>query len=817
MTSVNAAGLASWQDAARTPGERVESLLAELTLEEKVAQLGSVWIQTGETGNVAPLQDRFAVDGGLEERLRYGLGHLTRVYGTAPVSPAEGAARLRSLQEQVRAANRHGIPAIAHEECLTGFATYGATAYPTPLAWAATFDPGLIERMAAAIGDDLRAAGVHQGLSPVLDVVRDYRWGRVEETLGEDPYLAGQLGAAYVRGLESAGVIATLKHFAGYAASRLGRNQAPVSIGPRELADVILPPFETALREGGARSVMNAYIDLDGLPVGANPQLLRRLLRDEWGFDGTVVADYWSIPFLASMHGVAEDLAAAGELALRAGIDVELPETHGYGAHLVAHVRAGRVDEALVDESVRRVLRQKIDLGLLDATPGTPGADGKGETQAQPPALDGKGETEARPFALDGKDVAEARPLVPGAADDLDLDSPRNRELAATVAERSIVLLSNTAALLPLGPDTTARIAVLGPCADDPRTLLGCYAFPNHVLDRYPGHGTGLPIPSVRERLAAEFPRAELPYALGADVAGDDASGIAAAAELAAGADLALLFVGDRAGLFGGGTSGEGCDAEDLRLPGLQPDLVEAVLATGTPTVLVVVSGRPYALGAYKDRVAAALQAFFPGVEGGAALAGVLSGRVNPSGRLPVQIPASPAINPSTYLQPPLGRKAEGITVLDPTPAYAFGHGLSYAPIEYVSLTTDRPECPVDGEIEARVTVRNAGDRPAEEVVQLYASDPVAQVARPAVQLIGFARVALEPGQARTVAFGVPADAFSYTGAELRRIVEPGAITLSAGPSADDPPLRAAIRVTGELRELRGARRLTTPSRLLES
>ncbi|MGW3344368.1 glycoside hydrolase family 3 N-terminal domain-containing protein [Nonomuraea rubra] len=785
MTSVNAQGLAPWQDAARTTEERVESLLAELTLEEKVAQLGAVWIQSDEPGNVAPLQDRFVVAGALAERLRYGLGHLTRVYGTAPLTPAEGAARLRSMQEQVMAANRHGIPAIAHEECLTGFATYGATAYPTPLAWAATFDPGLIERMAAAIGADLRAAGVHQGLSPVLDVVRDYRWGRVEETLGEDPYLVGQLGAAYVRGLESAGIIATLKHFAGYAASRAGRNQAPVSIGPRELADVILPPFETALREGGARSVMGAYNDLDGVPVSADPHLLRRVLRDEWGFEGTVVADYWAIPFLASMHGVAEDLPAAGALAMLAGIDVELPETHAYGEHLVGHVRAGRVDEALVDGSVRRVLRQKIELGLLDGDPA---------------ALPHAG-TAGEPVNLDLN---------------LDLDSPRNRRLAATVAERSIVLLGNPADVLPLDPATTSRVAVIGPCADDPRTLLGCYAFPNHVLDRYPEHGMGLPIPSVRERLAEEFPHADLRHALGADVMGDDRSGIGRAAELAEGCDLAVLFVGDRAGLFGGGTSGEGCDAADLRLPGLQPDLVEAVLATGTPTVLVVVSGRPYALGPYKDRVAAAIQAFLPGVEGGAALAGVLSGRVNPSGRLPVQIPASPAINPSTYLQPPLGRRAEGITVLDPTPAYAFGHGLSYSPIEYVAMATDRAECPVDGEIEVSVTVRNAGGRPAEEVVQLYASDPVAQVARPAVQLIGFARVPLEPGESRVVTFGVPADAFSYTGVELRRIVEPGLIALAAGPSADEPPLRQAIRLTGETRELRGARRLTTRTRLLE-
>ncbi len=301
MTFVDAPGLAPWRDGDRPLDERVDALLAEMTLEEKVAQLGSVWVDISpagseaEGGNVAPLQDLFMKDGAdLADRMRDGVGHLTRVYGTAPVSPAEGAAGLRKLQEQVIAANRFGIPAIAHEECLTGFATYGATAYPTPLAWAATFDPALVERMALAIGDDLRAVGVHQGLSPVLDVVRDYRWGRVEETLGEDPYLVGQIGAAYVRGLENAGIIATLKHFAGYSASRAGRNHAPVSIGPREMADVILPPFETAIREGGARSVMNSYTDIDGVPVAANAGLLRGVLRDQWGFDGTVVADYWA-------------------------------------------------------------------------------------------------------------------------------------------------------------------------------------------------------------------------------------------------------------------------------------------------------------------------------------------------------------------------------------------------------------------------------------------------------------------------------------------------------------------------------------------
>src|SRR5689334_13074970 len=295
-----------------------------MTLEEKVAQLGSRWVGADTrveevadedgTLNVAPMQDVFAAGAAvtLTDASRHGLGHLTRVYGSVPVSAAEGAAELVRQQRVVIEGSRLGIPALVHEECLTGFTTYGATVYPAAIAWGATFDPDLVERMAAAIGRDMRAVGVHQGLSPVLDVVRDYRWGRVEETLGEDPYLVAMLGAAYVRGLESAGVIATLKHFAGYSASRGARNHGPVPMGRRELMDMILPTFETAVIEGGARSVMNSYSDVDGVPAGADSWLLTDLLRGEWGFTGTVVSDYWAVAFLATMHRVAADVSSAG-------------------------------------------------------------------------------------------------------------------------------------------------------------------------------------------------------------------------------------------------------------------------------------------------------------------------------------------------------------------------------------------------------------------------------------------------------------------------------------------------------------------------
>src|SRR6201991_4278607 len=356
----------TWHDTGRPVADRVEALLRAMTLEEKIAQLGSRWLRknVGEEEvfapdhNVAPMQDVFSAgDLPLDEASRHGLGHLTRVYGSAPVTATEGAAELVRQHHVVLDAHRLRIPALVHEECLTGFTTYGATVYPASIAWGATFDPELVERMAAAIGRDMAAVGVHQGLSPVLDVVRDYRWGRVEETIGEDPYLVAMLGSAYVRGLQGSGVIATLKHFAGYSAARGARNHGPVSMGRRELMDVILPSFETAIREGGAGSVMNSYSDVDGMPAGADPWLLTEVLRDQWAFTGTVVSAYWAVPFLATTHKIAEDAGDAGAQALTAGIDVELPDTLGFGPDL-----ANRVPEELIDRAARRLLTQKAEL-----------------------------------------------------------------------------------------------------------------------------------------------------------------------------------------------------------------------------------------------------------------------------------------------------------------------------------------------------------------------------------------------------------------------------------------------------------------------
>ncbi|HEV7964051.1 MAG TPA: glycoside hydrolase family 3 N-terminal domain-containing protein [Actinoplanes sp.] len=778
-----------WQDTTLPVGTRVDLLLEQLTLEEKVGQLGSRWVgndmQDADHGpvdhdatlNVAPMQDVFAASGTvpLAEASRHGLGHLTRVYGSVPVTAAEGAAELVRQHRIVLEGSRLGIPALVHEECLTGFTTFGATVYPAAIAWGATFDPDLVERMAAAIGRDMAAVGVHQGLSPVLDVVRDYRWGRVEETIGEDPYLVSLLGAAYVRGLQSAGVIATLKHFAGYSAARGARNHGPVPMGRRELMDVILPPFETAVSVAGAGSVMNSYSDVDGVPAAADPWLLNDLLREEWGFTGTVVSDYWAVPFLATMHRVAADTDEAGAQALAAGIDVELPDTLGFGPGLVDRVRRGEVPEALVDRAARRLLIQKVQLGLLD------------------------------PDWTPEKSVAGA-----GATD---LDSAANRALAREMAERSIVLLDAGTALplLDAGRPAPGRVAVVGPCAADPRTFMGCYAFPNHVLPRHPGFGLGIEVQTVVDALRTELPEAEVIHELGCEVQGDDRSGFGAAVGAAREADLCVAVVGDLAGLFGHGSSGEGCDAEDLRLPGVQADLLAELLETGTPVVIVVVSGRPYALGDVRERAAGLVQAFMPGEEAGPAIAGVLSGRVQPGGKLPVQIPRHPGAQPGTYLQPPLGAENSGVSNLDPTPLFAFGHGSSYTTFEVDDLRISDKEVPTDGEFTVSARVRNTGSRAGDEVVQLYLHDVVGQVTRPVRQLVGFARVRLEPRAEAEIQFRVHTDRTAFTGREYQRIVEPGEVEVFVGTSAADLPLRGSVRLTGPVRVVGHERRLVTP------
>ena len=770
-----------WRDPARPAGQRVADLLSRMTLAEKVAQLGSIWQGAAADGEgVAPMQDQFNEDQPpLDELIKNGLGQLTRVYGSRPVPAAAGMRALAGLQARIVAGSRFGIPAVAHEECLTGFAAWGATIYPTPLAWGASFDPELVGEMAAAFGATMRAAGVHQGLAPVLDVTRDYRWGRVEETIGEDPYLVGAVGTAYVRGLQSAGLQATLKHFAGYSASRAGRNHAPVSMGPREFADVILPPFEMAIRIGGARSVMPTYIDRDGMPASADPTLLTDLLRGQLGFDGLVVSDYFAVSFLQLQHRVAADPADAAALALAAGLDVELPSTRCYGDPLLAAVSAGDVPEELVDRAAARVLQQKLELGLLD-----PGWS---------PLPAGAGPTD------DDLDLDL----------DLDLDPPAERDIARRLAEESVVLLANGRRALPL--PRTARVAVIGPLADDPLAFFGCYTMPRHLQHQAwfdSASGAGVEVATVLAALREELP--DVSYARGCDVATADRSGFAEAVATARSTDLIVAVVGDQAGLFGHGTSGEGCDVTDLTLPGVQQELLQALADAGPPVVAVLVTGRPYALGAVAGRLAAVVQAFFPGEEGGHAIAGVLTGRVTPSGKLPVELPRLPGAQPSTYLRSPNAALHAGSDV-DPTPLFAFGHGLSYTTFGYADLELSAERTPTDGGVGISCTVRNTGPVDGTEVVQLYRGDPVSSVVRPTRWLAGFTRVTLAPGESARVTFRLHADRTAFTGRDGTRIVEPGDISVAVGGASDDLPLAGSFTLTGPVRPAGADRVLATP------
>jgi beta-glucosidase-like glycosyl hydrolase len=735
---------------ASTTSTRVLDLLGAMTLEEKLAQIVGFW-DKGDGEAVAPLQGEFAGSTGLDDAARHGLGHLTRPYGTRPVDPVDRARWLWQWQRSLVTGTRLGIPALVHEECLTGLSAWTAATFPTPLAWGASFDPGLVEEMGALIGESMRSLGIHQGLAPVLDVIRDPRWGRVEECISEDPYVVGAIGSSYVRGVQSAGVHATLKHFVGYSASQAGRNFAPVHAGPREVADVLLIPFEMAVLDGGARSVMHSYAEIDGLPVAADPELLTALLRERWGFDGTVVADYFGVAFLHLLHHVAADLGEAAALALAAGVDVELPSGDAYLAPLADAVREGRVDEALVDRAVLRVLAQKEELGLLDAT------------------------------------FEDAPP------EHVELDGPKHRRVAARLAEESVVLLGNDGTL-PLAPPTS--LAVLGPNAGRVEALFGCYSFVNHVIPQHPGTAAGIVAPTVHEALAAEWPDAEVTVVAGCAVDDDDVTGIPDAVAAAARCDVAVVVVGDQSGLFGRGTVGEGCDREDLELPGVQRRLVEAVLDTGTPVVLVLLTGRPYAVAWALDRCAAVVQAFFPGEEGGPAVAGVLSGRVNPSGRLPVTLPRSAGAQPYTYLHPALGGDGD-VTNLATAPALPFGHGLSYTSFRHEHLqvhatTTSDP-------VVARLRVTNTGTRPGDDVVQLYGHDVVGSLTRPVAQLLGFHRVHLEAGASAEVTFTVPPARLAFTDRSGERVVEPGELRVWAGSSVDDRATTASVDLTGQV------------------
>ncbi len=774
-----------YQEPGRSVAERVKDLLSRMTFEEKTAQMHALWLILSEDGGHRPRLDDFT--GGtdpeaVKRTLGHGLGQITRPLGTHAVDARRGVRALNALQKFLRDETRFGIPALAHEECLVGLMARGATLFPSALAYSATWNPGLIERAARAIGREARSIGCHQGLAPVFDVSRDVRWGRTEETLGEDPYLVGVMGTCFVRGLqgEKRDLLATLKHFAARSFSEGARNHGPVHLGWRELNDVFLLPFEMAVKLAHAGAVMPAYHDIDNVPCHASRRLLSDVLRGEWGFDGLIVADYIGVSLLYQHHNTARDPAEAAAIAFNAGLDIELP-ADDCASHLGEALARGLISMETIDEIVRRILTEKIRLGLFE-----------------------------KPYA-DESAIA--------------LQTPDAVELARDVARQAVVILENRG-VLPLDVHGSQRIAVIGPTADDPLALLSGYSFPVHLILTEAGESASQVV-TPRAALEKAFGAERVSYAKGCHIIEERKYGspvfpgdveksttlkqtsqlsrrvdlIPPAVECAKSADIAVVCVGDLSGLFNTGTVGEGSDADSLDLPGVQQQLLEAVVATGKPVVVVLTSGRPYTLGGLEDKIAAFVMAFAGGQEGGNALADVLTGKVEPSGRLTVSVPKNVGAVPYYYNHK---MKSAGTPIaLHFGSRYPFGHGLSYTQFEFVDLVLDANEVDAGaGEIRLRLMVRNIGPRAGIAVPQLYVRDRLASAVRPVKELKAFGRVELPAGGSARVTFVVPTDMLCFTGIEGRRIVEPGEFELQVGTSSADIHLRATVNVTGTVHTL---------------
>ena len=805
-----------YRDAARPVEERVDDLLGRMTLDEKVAQLTGI-LPFDLLGPTGLDEQRF------EAHLADGIGEISAGALLSP-DPARLIPMLDQLQRYLVEQTRLGIPAIVHHEALAGLVHQACADFPTAIALAASWDPQSVE---AAMNDvvrrQMRALGVHQACSPNLDLARDARWGRVQETYGEDPYLGSAIGVAFVRGLQGddrhEGVLATAKHFLGYAMADGGRNIGAVQLGERELLEVYARPFGAAIAEAGLESVMCAYSDLNGEPAAASRRLLTDMLRGILGFHGLTVADYGAVNALATRQRTAADAADAGVQALQAGLDVELPGSLCYTAGLAPAVRDGLLDEAVVDQSVRRVLDAKFRLGLFE---------------------DPYGNVEA--FAATNTEDARRS----------------TRGLARRIATRSTVLLANPNGVLPL-PRDLARVAVIGPNARSIRNLFGGYSAPQAIemitsgdmglppvlggeTDVEPGvaaepddtpvgepsadesGGTGADFGFVRriatrpsdvalaaiEAAYTDTPTVldaieavvadgtEVVYALGGHVHDPSTDGIAEAVDATTGSDVAILVLGDKTGLVSDAVVGETRDRSTLELAGAQRPLLEAVCATGVPVVVVLLGSQPVPVLAEEGGPAAVVYAYQPGSVGGVAIADILFGIENPSGRVPITIPRTAGQCPIFHAYKNGSEPSTYTDIDDSGPAYPFGHGLSYTTFEYRSIAVDTTEVHADGSVPVHVAVANTGDRAGEEVVQLYASIRRRGVTRPVRELVGFHRVSLEAGQVATVTFVLQPAILAYYDVGMNLVVTPGEVRLMAGPSSAMLPLTTTFTITGE-------------------
>lgn len=749
--------------------QRVNQLLSQMTLDEKLAQIGSYWIYDLQTNGVFDW-DKVA------DKLKFGIGQITRVAGASTLDPVNAAKAVNSLQKFLLEKTRLGIPAIVHEECCAGAMMLGGTVFPQMLGLASTFQPELAEAMTSAVRKQLLAIGARQALAPVLDVAHDPRWGRVEETFGEDPILVSHFGMAFIKGLQtddlSQGVIATGKHFIGHSLSQGGLNCAPVHIGMRELFNIYIAPFRAAIRDAKLAAIMNAYPELDGEVVGASRRILTDLLRNDLGFSGLVVSDYESIIMLHNYHKVADSLANAARMALNAGIDVELPCSVCYSDPLKSAVEQGDVGIELVDTAVQRHLKKKFELGLFD-----------------------------NPYIDEGH-VLEV------------FETPLQKRLAREIARKSIVLMKNDG-LLPL-PKAIHTLAVIGPNADSGRNQLADYsytamrqmmelkqpqnsAFVDIDLKSLAKHDVKITtvLDGIRAVVSSET---SVLFAQGCLTYENDPTGFDAAIQVARQADAVVLVLGDRSGLTPECTTGETRDSADLRLPGIQEDLFRALQAAGKPIAVVLITGRPYVLSTFAEGADAILEAWLPGEEGGRAVADILFGDENPGGKLPITFPRSVGQLPIFYNTKPSGTRSNwyvDYVFEKTTPLYPFGHGLSYTSFEYSDLIILPKQAAENECIDICLKVKNVGKTAGDEVVQLYTHDEYASTPRPIKELKSYRRVTLDPGEVRTITFHLPVNQLAFYNNDLKLVLEPGTIEVMVGSSSEDIRLRERFEIIG--------------------
>src|SRR6266404_2643080 len=742
-----------YRDSSIPVEQRVADLLSRMTLEEKIAQLGGTWQNRGQVHdetllfvgkNREFLPDRAAV------LLKNGLGEMSRP--SEQRGPREMAEFTNTLQKWIIEHTRLGIPILFHEECLHGHAAPKGTAYPQAIALASTWDTALVHDVFSATAQEVRARGAQQCLTPVLDLAREPRWGRTEETYGEDPYLTSRIGVAAIQGFQGVGpaidkshVMATTKHFAVHGQPEGGTNVAPGNYSERVVREYFLKPFQAAIQEAHAASLMPSYNEVDGIPSHSNRHLVDDVLRHEWGFQGVVVSDYFAVNDLVVLHHVAANQEVAARTALEAGVDVELPAVATYRT-LLQQVRDGRVSESLVDRAVARLLRMKFLTGLFDD-----------------PYVD--------------PDYAEKV-----------TNSPEHQQLALKAAHEALILLKNQNSLLPLDRAKYRRIAVIGPNAGE--VHLGGYS-------NNPGRGVSVlqgiksKVGSGGEVLFAEGCKiTETPPDWDADkvVLGDpalNAKRIQEAVQVARKSDVVLLVLGEneQTSLEAWAATHLG-DRDNLDLLGNQDDLAKAIVETGKPVVVLLLHGRPNSINYIAEHVPAILDGWYLGQEGGTAVADVLFGDANPGGKSPITVPRSVGQLPDYYYQKPSAKR--GYLGSTTEPLFPFGWGLSYTTFQYANLHLNPATIGSSGETKVSVDVSNAGKVRGDEVVQLYIRDEVSSVTRPVKELRGFRRITLSPGETKTVELALGPNELSFLNREMRRVVEPGTFKIMVGGNSDE-------------------------------